>query len=88
MTLVNFPSGLGLKVTIEYYLDSLNEKEKLKLKLTSKNLSYTMILPALTFMGNQFNKKTTKKGLMMHGMLDENTHTFLENFKILKTYKL
>ena len=88
LTSVNLPSGLGLKGAIEYELDSLNAKGILKLKLPSKKSIIDHVVTCPDIYGKSMQPKTTKKGFLMNGMLDENVETYPDIFKMLKTCKL
>ena len=88
MTSVNLPSGFGLKGMIEYELDRLSAEGKLKLKLPTRKALVDHTATCPNSFGKAMHPKTTKKGFIVNGMLDENIHTYPDIVKLLKTCKL
>ena len=87
-TAINVPSGFGLKGEIEYELDCLSASGKLILKLPAKKAIIDHIVSCPEFYGKAMQPKTTKKSFVMNVMMDENTHTYPDVHKMMKTCKL
>ena len=84
-TAVNLPSGFGLKGQLEYDLDRLSAQGILTLTLHVRKaiVDHTVTCPD-TF-SKALHPKTSEKGFLSNGMLDENTHTYPDILKMLKT---
>ena len=87
-TSVNLPSGFGLKGQLEYELDNLHAKGILMLKVPAKKAIIDYVVSCPDIYTKLMHPKTTKKGYVQNGMLDENTYTYPDLFKIMRTCKL
>ena len=88
ITAINIPSGYGLKGHLEYEMDCLHASGTLMLKLPARKATIDHIVSCLEIYGKAMQPKTTKKGFVENGMEDEETHTYPDVFKMLKTCKL
>jgi hypothetical protein len=88
VTNINLPSGFGLKGEIEYYIDSYQASGELMLKLPARKATIDHICSCPEIYGKAIQPKTTKKSFVVNGMMDENTHTYPDIFKMMKTCKL
>ena len=88
MTSTNLPSGFGLKGQIEYELDALNAKGILMLKLPARKAIIDHVVTCPNIYAISMQPKTTKKGFIENGMLDEKTDTYPDIYKMMKTCKL
>ena len=88
ITAINIPSGYGLKGGFEYQLDRLQASGILKLKLPARKALVDHIVSCPEILGKGMLPKTTKKGFVKNGIVDETTHTYPDVYEMLKTCKL
>ena len=85
VTVINIPSGYGLKWQLEYEIDCLYASGTLILKLPARKAMIDRIVSCPEIYGKAMQPKTTKKGYVENGMEDEEIHTYPDVHKILKT---
>ena len=87
-TAINIPSGYVLKGQQEYEIDCLYASGTLMLKLPARKAMIDHIVSCPEIYGKAMNPKSTNKGYVENGMEDEETHTYPDVHKMLKTCKL
>ena len=86
-TSVNIPRGFGLKGIIEEEFNTLAAKGVLILKLPARKAILDHIVSCPEIFGKSMSPKTTKKGFVKNGMIDEITHLYPDIHMMLKTCK-
>ena len=86
-TSVNLPNGFGLKGLIEDIFDDHKSRGLLLLKLPAQKAIVDHIVSCSEIFGKAMCPKTTKKGFIENGMIDEATHTYPDIKKMLQTCK-
>ena len=86
-TAVNLPHGYGLKGRIEDMFDTYKARGILNLKLPARKAITDHIVSCPEIFGKAMAPKTTKKGCIVNGMIDEKTETYPDINKMLNTCK-
>ena len=86
-TAVNLPSGYGLKGQLEDELDRLKAAGVLMLKLPARKAIVDHVTSCPEIYGTSMKNKTTKKGFIVNGMLDEITELYPDIYKMMQTCK-
>ena len=86
-TAVNLPNGFGLKGFIEDIFDDYKSRGILHLKLPARKAILDHIVSCSEIFGKAMSPKTTRKGFVENGMIDENTETYPDIVKMLQTCK-
>ena len=86
-TAVNLPHGYGIKGNIEYMFEEYKARGILSLKLPARKAITDHILACPEIFGKAMAPKTTKKGCIVNGMIDELTETYPDIYKMLNTCK-
>ena len=86
-TAVNLPHGYGLKGNIEDIFDTYKARGILKVKLPARKAITDHIVSCPEIFGKAMAPKTTKKGCIVNGMIDEKTETYPDIYKMLNTCK-
>ena len=86
-TSVNLPSGFGLKGEMEDVFDDYKARGILMLKLPARKAIIDHIVSCSEIFGKSMSPKTTRKGFIENGMIDENTNTYPDIRRMLQTCK-
>ena len=87
MTATNLPTGFGLKGFIEEMFDTLKASGKLNIKLPARKAIIDHCVTCPEMYGKAMATKTTKKGFIVNGMIDENLHTYPDIIRMIQTCK-
>ena len=87
-TAVNLPSGYGLKGQLEDELDRLKAGGVLILKTPARKAIIDHVVTCPEIYGSAMKPKTTKKGYIKNGMIDELTEIYPDIITMLQTCKL
>ena len=86
-TEINLPTGFGLKGFIEEIFDTLKASGKLNIKLPARKAIIDHCVTCPEMYGKAMATKTTKKGFIVNGMIDENLHTYPDIIRMIQTCK-
>ena len=86
-TSVNLPHGFGMKGYLEELFDTYKASGALTLKLPARKAITDHIVSCPEIFGKAMCPKTTKKGFIVNGMIDGETHTYPDIIKMLQTCK-
>ena len=87
VTSVNLPHGFGMKGFLEDLFDTYNASSMLMLKLPARKAIIDHCVSCPEIFSKAMSPKTTKKGFIVNGMIDDKTHTYPDIIKILQTCK-
>ena len=86
-TAINLPHGFGMKGFLEDMFDIKKARGELVIKLPARKAIIDHIVSCPEIFGKAMLPKTTKKGFVVNGMLDEQIHTYPDIIKMLRTCK-
>ena len=86
-TAVNLPNGFGLKDFISDIFDEYKSKGILHFKLPARKAILDHIVSCSEIFGKAMSPKTTRKGFIENGMIDEYTETYPDIVRMLQTCK-
>ena len=84
---MNSPHGYGIKGRIKDMFDTYKARGILNLKLPARKAITDHIVSCPEIFGKAMAPKTTKKGCIVNGMIDEKTETYPDINKMLNTCK-
>ena len=84
---VNLPHGFGMKGFLEDVFDDHKARGVLILKLPARKAIIDHIVSCPRIFGRAMSPKTTKKGFIVNGMIDDKTETYPDIIKMLQTCK-
>ena len=84
-TSVNLPHGFGMKGFLEDLFATHQASGVLTLKLTARKAIIDHIVSCPDIFSNAMSPKTTKKGFIKNGMIDDKTHIYPDINKMLQT---
>ena len=84
---VNLPNGYGMKGNLECMFDEYKARGVLNLKLPARKAITDHIVSCPEIFGKAMAPKTTKKGCIVNGMIDEAVETYPDIYKMLNTCK-
>ena len=86
-TSINLPTGFGLKGFLEDIFDTYKASGKLKLTLPARKAIIDHLVTCPEIYGKGMQPKTTTKGFIVNGMIDDITHTYPDIIQMLQTCK-
>ena len=86
-TATNLSHGFGLKGYLDDTFDNRKASGALTLKLPACKAIVDRIVSCSDIFGKAMSPKTTKRGFIENGMIDEQTHTYPDIVKMLQTCK-
>ena len=86
-TAIHLPNGFGLKGLFEDELDRLKASGILILKLPARKAILDHVISCPNIFGKAMHPKTTRKGFVENGMINNKAYTYPDIYKLFQTCK-